>query len=278
MKVKIRQHFSVILRLAKFLLQCWGVVKTILFNPMIRKYVFSNPWVLLSEKYDSVVDNALYGKTREFILSENAEILTIEDYLLKHNLTIRKENIVVPIIGGIGSISILETQVLCMLARGINAKRVLEIGTMLGKTAVNIAHNLAEDGHVYTLDLPEQRCKHDLGKHVRENEDASYKITLLCGDSKEFDFSPYYDHIDLMFIDGKHTYEYVLSDSENAVRCVRSGGFIVWHDFDHTHLASTTAILEVCNEHGLCLTCIDSTRLAIAEKPGMIFRSVNPVS
>lgn len=265
MKVNIRQYFSVILGLATFLLKCCVVVKIILFNPVIRKYVFSNPLVLLSEKYDSVVANALYGKARDFIRSENVEILTIEDYLLKHNLTIKKENIVVPIIGGFYSISIFETQALCMLIRGIDARRVLEIGTMVGKTAVNIAHNLPEDGHVYTLDLPEQRCKHDLGKYVRENEDVSHKITLLCGDSREFDFSPYYDDVDLMFIDGNHTYEYVLSDSENAVRCVRSGGFIVWHDFDYTQLASTTAIIEVCNEHGLCLACIDSTKLAIAK-------------
>ena len=34
-----------------------------------------------------------------------------------------------------------------------------------------------------------------------------------------------------MFVDGAHAYSYVKSDTEKALRMIRPGGVIVWHDF-----------------------------------------------
>lgn len=242
--------------------------KYILCNPIkslrVARYVMSNPTKLLVEKYDSVIDNALYANTRKFFESEELDIITLEDYVLQHNINILKEDISLTIRHSrVGSLTILETYILCMLAKGINAKNIFEIGTSKGKTTVNLACNVGEDAKIYTLDLPPGLSEYGSGKYIRERKDLQYKIMQLFGNSTEYDFSPFYDQIDLMFIDGGHSYKTVLSDSINAVRCVRSGGFIVWHDFDITHLASSTAILEVCNRWALQLCWIDSTAIAV---------------
>jgi hypothetical protein len=53
----------------------------------------------------------------------------------------------------------------------------------------------------------------------------------LFGDSAAFDFSPFHGAIDFFFIDGAHSYEYVRSDTLNALRCCHAGSVIAWHDF-----------------------------------------------
>ncbi len=61
---------------------------------------------------------------------------------------------------------------------------------------------------------------------------AKRKITQLLGDSGKFDFSPYYNLIDFIFIDGAHDYNYVLNDSEIALKLLRERkGIILWHDY-----------------------------------------------
>ena len=72
--------------------------------------------------------------------------------------------------------------------------------------------------------------KSTIGDRYR-NTVVEYKINQVYGDSATFDFSPFYDSIDLMFIDGSHHYQYVKRDSGNALKMIRNGGVIVWHDF-----------------------------------------------
>jgi hypothetical protein len=57
------------------------------------------------------------------------------------------------------------------------------------------------------------------------------KITCLWGDSAAFDYTPYHGQVDLFFIDGAHSYEYVRSDTQNALACCHAGSVIAWHDF-----------------------------------------------
>jgi phosphoribulokinase len=37
--------------------------------------------------------------------------------------------------------------------------------------------------------------------------------------------------IDLFFIDGAHSYPCVKSDTENALKCMKRGGLLIWHDY-----------------------------------------------
>ena len=127
-------------------------------------------------------------------------------------------------------------------------KRLFEIGTFDGRTTINLAANSPSDAHVFTLDLPRtmlddtklplescERAYIDKEKSgiLIAGHEAEGKITQLCGDSATFDFSPHWGQMDFVFVDGSHSYEYVLSDSRIAMRLLRGGrGTIVWHDYN----------------------------------------------
>jgi predicted O-methyltransferase YrrM len=133
-----------------------------------------------------------------------------------------------------------------------------EIGTFDGRTTLNMAANTPEGAVIYTLDLPREQVentKFSLDPYERfavmkETSGARYrdtkwerKIQQLYGDSATFDYTPYQGEIDFVFIDGSHTYEYVLSDSRNAIALLRNGkGTILWHDYP-----DTSSVLQAIN-------------------------------
>ncbi len=147
-----------------------------------------------------------------------------------------------------GGISDMETWILCNLAK--RAKHIFEIGTCTGKTTFLMAANSPADARVTTITLkPEQAevYKAQAGdaddaqvsainesqftEFVYSNTPEEKKIIQLYGDSKEFDETPYVGTCDLVFVDGSHARSYVESDSQKALRMVRTGGIIVWHDY-----------------------------------------------
>lgn len=147
-----------------------------------------------------------------------------------------------------GNIYILEIVVIVKLVLQQKPKQALEIGTFDGRTTLNIAANCEEQAIVYTLDLPreeilntkfpiEPRDKQFIDKEKSGTRftGTAYekKIVQLYGDSARFDFSPYFGKLDFIFIDGAHSYSYVLNDSRVALKLLRnSRGMIVWHDYN----------------------------------------------
>jgi hypothetical protein len=127
----------------------------------------------------------------------------------------------------------------------LRPKRIFEIGTSQGRTTALMAMNTPDDTQIFTLDLDPSKplpgqvsdihlielAKKELGIAFRGTNWAS-RITQLLGDSGSFDFSPYFDSIDLVTVDGSHTYNFVRSDSFNAFRMIRPGGVVFWHDFE----------------------------------------------
>jgi predicted O-methyltransferase YrrM len=134
---------------------------------------------------------------------------------------------------------------LCVLARLMKPKVVFEIGTMSGSTALHLAIN-APDAKVYTLDLLPDGVP-TLGTTLMDNEHirmhgsirpvnltshpAGKRVTCLYGDSAKFDYSPFRGQVDLFFIDGAHSYEYVKNDTLRALECCHPGSVIAWHDY-----------------------------------------------
>jgi hypothetical protein len=57
------------------------------------------------------------------------------------------------------------------------------------------------------------------------------KITQFYGNSVTFDCTPCLAQADLVFVDSGHDFDTVLSDTQNALRIVRPGGVVLWHDF-----------------------------------------------
>jgi predicted O-methyltransferase YrrM len=94
--------------------------------------------------------------------------------------------------------------------------------------------------------MDDVHCQMPVTEYYFAGTPQEKKIRLLFGDSAEFDFSPYQQNIDLFFIDGAHSYDYVRSDSERALRCVYPGGVIAWHDFGRVGLNEVSRyILEL---------------------------------
>lgn len=135
---------------------------------------------------------------------------------------------------------------LCALVRGLKPKTIFEIGTFHGYTTLHMAINSAADTRIFTLDLPPGKSDstelqvNPLDHGVIDDREsvclfsghpAEKKITRLYGDSAKFDFSPYHGKVDLFFVDGAHSFEYAESDTRNAMRCIRRGGVIAWHDY-----------------------------------------------
>jgi len=147
-----------------------------------------------------------------------------------------------------GGISDLETWILCTLAK--RSRAIFELGTCTGKTTYLLARNAPPDGVVTTITLaPAQASEyrnesgdtgHDRRAAIRESAytefyysgtEVASKVRQLFGDSKTFDETTYLGAFDLIFIDGSHARSYVESDSRKALRMVRPGGLIFWHDY-----------------------------------------------
>jgi len=145
-----------------------------------------------------------------------------------------------------GNVSLEELRCISKIVKFHQPKSIFEIGTFDGRTTMNMALN-ARDSELFTLDLPQKESyrtkfrikKGDLtfidkevsGKRFIGTE-LEKRITQIYADSAKFDYSPYNDKIDLVFVDGSHTYEYVISDTEKALKLLKDGkGVIIWHDY-----------------------------------------------
>lgn len=178
-----------------------------------------------------------------------------------------------------GNVTLLDIAVIAQLIKHYNPNRLFEIGTFDGRTTLNMAANCSEEAEIYTLDLPREQLhstklpidpveemyidKETSGSRYM-GTDYEKKITQLYGDSATFDFSQLFSTIDFMFIDGAHSYEYVLNDSEKARRLLKDGrGVIIWHDYGDWE-GTTRALNELYseNEYFRNLKHISGTSLA----------------
>lgn len=155
-------------------------------------------------------------------------------------------------------------------------KRLVEIGTAEGRTTINIALHSPQDSEVITLDLPPEApsAEPESGDDYRQlgipkpgilskNHPLSQKIRLILADSTKFDWKPYEGSVDFVFIDGAHDYESVQKDTENAMKIVRTGGVIIWHDYGVVD-GVTRCLNELATQLPICY--ISGTSLAHMRK------------
>lgn len=184
-----------------------------------------------------------------------------------------------------GNVRVSELAILAHAAAGCcSADDIFEIGTFDGRTTLNLALNSESPGKVFTLDLPpDQETKFDIAQGERHfvdkpvsgqrylNAKERYpdkvaRIEQLFGDSATFDYSPYEGKCGLVFVDGSHAYDYAMSDTKNAMRLVRPGGSIIWHDYG-VWKGVTTALEELEQKEKLGLRSIAGTSLVHWRKP-----------
>lgn len=175
------------------------------------------------------------------------------------------------------SVSPMECAALAALSRLVGATRVFEFGTYKGVSTTQLALNVGANGMVFTLDLPEDHPAYSLpipkpeeqqiaaegGKGILIPRDLLPRITFLRSDSATFDESPYLGSIDLVFVDGAHSYEYVKNDTEKGWKMLRSGGVLAWHDCVPSH----RDVVRLIRESGFATRRVAGTALAYALKP-----------
>jgi predicted O-methyltransferase YrrM len=176
-----------------------------------------------------------------------------------------------------GNVTDRELVTICQIVKRVAPDNVFEIGTFNGRTTLNLAIN-APAATVYTLDLPRAGVassekplhRHELVYAEKEVSGIKFlgtemekNIVQLFGDSGSFDFMPYAHKIDLIFIDGSHTFEYVVNDSLNALQMLKPGGVILWHDYGRWD-GVTAALNQLQRKHPSFagLTRIEGTTLA----------------
>jgi len=168
---------------------------------------------------------------------------------------------------------------LAVLSKILNPKQVIEFGTFLGVGTLAIALNTAPDCCVWTIDLPAvvdtdavssldssdralvDRSRYKVGEaffghsvanrviQIRENSLAINLRSHILGS------------VDMVFIDGGHSFEIVERDSENALSALSSTGVIVWDDYWWFY-PDVVKYLDLLSNK-LCLFRIEGTNLVI---------------
>jgi caffeoyl-CoA O-methyltransferase len=119
-----------------------------------------------------------------------------------------------------------EGKLLQLLAEMVGARRVLEIGTLGGYSAINLARGMAEDGVLISLEIDEHHA--EVARQNVERAGLGERVEIRVGDAREL-LARIADNgegpFDIVFIDAdKQGYlEYL----EWAMRLTRSGSLIL---------------------------------------------------
>ncbi|MBX7144640.1 MAG: class I SAM-dependent methyltransferase [Oligoflexia bacterium] len=144
-----------------------------------------------------------------------------------------------------------ETAVLREIVRAMKPRTVLEIGTNIGLLTREIVDVCPEDAVVFTLDLPpsmrerafqplddinlsyvrQEQTDQDVGREVKPPYTRAAQVIQLLGDSQVFNFNALRNMVDLVIVDGLHSYPAPLVDTRHALELVNLGGVVAWDDY-----------------------------------------------
>jgi predicted O-methyltransferase YrrM len=144
------------------------------------------------------------------------------------------------------SLAAQEIMAIAALVQLFKPRRILEIGTSDGNTALNLAANAPADATVTTIDLPAgwdgqlalkipntmvnvtQRSA--VGRQF-QGRTCAQKINQVFADSATVHWDGLPTPFDLALIDGCHHHAYVERDTANVMKHMKSGGVVLWHDY-----------------------------------------------
>jgi hypothetical protein len=195
----------------------------------------------------------------------------------------------------IGSVTTLESSIICALLALKAPKIIFEFGTFLGFTTSTILRNMNKNSKLYSLDLPKdingqksdpenidwEKIKSDdayndnfltnlvneTGEIYLRGIEGQERLNLLKQDSLEFDPSTLdiMGKTDFIFLDGGHTDEIVRSDTKNSFEMLSPNGILLWHDFNSNTHQKVTDVVRECASERLVIS-IQHTMLAFTSK------------
>ncbi|KAL0564102.1 O-Methyltransferase [Marasmius crinis-equi] len=125
------------------------------------------------------------------------------------------------------AVSPLQGKLLYLISKSIAAKRILEIGTLGGYSAIWLSRSLPADGKLVTLELEDKHAKVARENLNTAGEDVSDRVEIIVGSAHESlaQLKPEPQPFDLVFIDADE--DHILTYYTEGKRLVRSGGVII---------------------------------------------------
>jgi len=223
-------------------------------QPSMLKEMDNVDIVITSSYYKEIVKQlSLMGindfTVFDYVLKDNSAVSTENKYLQQVSSGIKLLNLgaflcneptgmvikeMTFLAGGSGLLDYLFLKAL-MIRLGF--KTYLEIGTWMGESIAAVSE-VAEK--CYSISMPDDDkeiidyFRNVLGKSnfSRYFSRGRKNIVHYCGDSKTFDYGNIKENVDLVFIDGDHSYEGVRRDTENIFSFIDvDNSIVVWHDF-----------------------------------------------
>jgi len=161
-----------------------------------------------------------------------------------------------------------ETALVVTLVNEVRAKTVIEFGVQMGRTAAAMLRDVPTLTRYVGIDVPEGHMPTLVGQRSQVPQVPGFcasddpRFELIVRDHGSLDLGPHdLPPCDAAFIDGDHSEGAVLHDSGLAVRLVRKGGIIIWHDFDNPEVEVTAAIRALAGR-GWPIEIINGTWLA----------------
>lgn len=135
-----------------------------------------------------------------------------------------------------GHLTLREGIALSDFARGTaHDGTVVEIGSFLGKSSNYIVQSLSKNGHLYCIDTWKNDAmpgglQDNYEQFISNMGKWDGKFTTLRGNSSEM-VKGWSQQIDLLWIDGDHSYEGCAADIRNWFPYLKIGGWVCLHDY-----------------------------------------------
>lgn len=148
---------------------------------------------------------------------------------------------------GVIAMTIRQTAYLFGLVRRKGPDKVIEVGRYKGGSTIAIAAAMNGRGQFWSIDLGEKEARLHQGAAKRSFDDQirdicqrfGLHVTLIVGDSRTIEVET--GDVDLVFIDGDHSYDGVRNDFERFGRRVKVGGAVLFDDACEEALFKTHA-------------------------------------
>jgi predicted O-methyltransferase YrrM len=162
---------------------------------------------------------------------------------------------------GVASLQIDEAALLFRLARDIRTGPIAEIGRFKGGSTVVFANALPDEVELWSYDLhvalrPDMTGE-SLDAELRaalERFGVAHKVHLVVADSRKV--APPAEPLELLFIDGDHSYGGARADFDRWGDLVRPGGHLLFHDavdtggYGNVYPGVSRAVAEVERDGG----------------------------
>jgi predicted O-methyltransferase YrrM len=162
-----------------------------------------------------------------------------------------------------------ECSILIELVKSVNPKVMIEFGCNQGITAQRVLDNVptlqkyigvdVQSDFPTTLQCQLTEVPQNAGCYV---DDKRFFILLRPTQHLEADEL---EPCDAVFIDGDHSFYAVTHESEMAMQLVRTGGIVVWHDFQNPAVEVTAALLKL-EAQGWPIVSVRNSWLAFMRK------------